>query len=246
MIPPQQRLEPGDRARGEINKWLVIHSKFAGCDRQTQLDFQRLAIGQAAQEVRTVHNHTAAPARFGIVLRHVRRAQQFVGGAAMNPAQRHPDAGPDMDRARVEPDRLGQRRDHRFARGDHIGHRTRRRQQHGKFVAAQPRHHTLVADHPGQTVGGFHQNPVAGVVPAGIIDQLEPVEIEKHHGKTDRIGARRFLPLDHRRIQPRVERGTIGNPGQRIVIGQKPHTGFCQMAIGDIADEAPKTGMPAR
>ena len=51
-------------------------------------------------------------------------------------------------------------------------------QQHAELVAAEARHGVGVAHRVAQQLGDFAQHAVAGEVAAGVVDDLEAVEIE--------------------------------------------------------------------
>ena len=66
-------------------------------------------------------------------------------------------------------------------------------QQHHKFVATETRHGVALAHGVAQTRRHHPQHLVASIVPIGIVDRLETVEINEHDAET-RMGM--FVLLD--------------------------------------------------
>ena len=64
-------------------------------------------------------------------------------------------------------------------------------EQHGELVAAEPGDGVLGPHRAGQPVGGDLEQPVAGVVAQGVVDLLEPVQVEQ----AERDGAAGALGL---------------------------------------------------
>src|SRR4051812_3342051 len=89
--------------------------------------------------------------------------------AAVDRAQRPAEAGPDVGGGERALDVLDDRRRRAPRSLD---------RQHGELVAAQARDRVLGPDPPSQSVGAGDQQPVAGVVPLGVVDRLEPVEVD--------------------------------------------------------------------
>ena len=92
----------------------------------------------------------------------------------------------------------------------------RAQEQHHELVAAQPCDRVALAQLLDEPVGDTLDDLVPGDQPQRIVDQLEPVEIDQHH-RQQLAGATR--PLD-RLGQAVVEQQAVGQPGQRIVVGE--------------------------
>ncbi len=112
-------------------------------------------------------------------------------------------------------------------------------QQHHELVAAQPRHRVALAQPVHEPVGHTLDDLVAGGEAQGIVDQLEPVEIDQHHGE-QLAGATR--PLD-RLGHAVVEQEPVGQAGQRVVVGEAAQGLLGLLAAGQVAhhqhDHAP-------
>jgi hypothetical protein len=96
--------------------------------------------------------------------------------------------------------------------------------------AVGQQHAELVTAEPCDRVGGPHprldqardlaDQPIAGRMPAGVVDQLELVEVDVEHRVAAAVVAHRL----HRCLQPVVELAPVDQAGQRIVrrlVGQR-------------------------
>ena len=87
-------------------------------------------------------------------------------------------------------------------------------EQNAEFVATEARQHIAAADVPAHGVGDFAKQLVAGDVPAGIVDDLELVEIEKQQ----RMVAVVFVGTHQQLFCSLFERMATGKAGQIVMI----------------------------
>ena len=88
---------------------------------------------------------------------------------------------------------------------------------HDEFVAAEPSHHIFDANDRTQTFGNRLKQGIAAVVPKGVVDLLEAVEIEEVHGDA-------VMPQGEngkRRLQTFDELRAICQTGQRVVMREE-------------------------
>lgn len=149
-----------------------------------------------------------------MVHRGVGVAQDVLRGGVIDGAGRDPQAGPDRELLAVEIDHLGQaslipasdRQD--VERVDVV-------QQDRELVTAEPGagvHRTqLTLDAGADRV----QDAVAHLVPEGVVDGLEPVEVEEDHDER-RLGA---VPQSDRVLEPKEKVPPVRQPGQCVVEG---------------------------
>ncbi len=102
----------------------------------------------------------------------------------------------------------------------------------GELVAAPSGQGVLRPQEGTQALGHLHQHGVADQVPDGIVDQLEPIEIEKEHCHegVPAIEATQRVP------QPIHEHRAIGDTGQWIGRSLVLEVEFGLPAITDVAD----------
>ena len=102
-------------------------------------------------------------------------------------------------------------------------------QQDQELVAAQPRQHPLALE-PAQPPGDPPQQPVARAVAEGVVDELEVVEVDEQQ----RDRAARARAAVHAAAQLGLELGAVGQPGQRVEVGQARDLLLGAQALGDV------------
>jgi hypothetical protein len=85
--------------------------------------------------------------------------------------------------------------------------------QDDELVASEPRHHVAGAHGAHEPAGDPAQQRVAGVVAEGVVDRLEVVQVDEHHGGAPRAPRR----LGQRPGDVVQEQVPVGQPGQRVV-----------------------------
>jgi hypothetical protein len=110
----------------------------------------------------------------------------------------------------------------------------------GRILEVIDQHHELVPAQPRDQIGGAHaarqslanplQHLVAGVVAEGVVDVLEPVEVDED----DRQMA--VVPLGPHHGPPEVvgEEVAVGQCGEFVVVGQPPDLVLGAMPVGDV------------
>ena len=88
---------------------------------------------------------------------------------------------------------------------------------HDELVAAQSSGNIIDAGNRAQPLGDRLEQEITGVVPEGVIDLLEVVEVDEVHGEAPAPQAE-----DGKRILQRLDQlGAIGEAGQRVVMGEE-------------------------
>ena len=90
-------------------------------------------------------------------------------------------------------------------------------EQHRELVAADAREHLAVAQGRLQHRRQAAQQLVAREVPEGIVDAVEEVDVEVEQ----RVGAALALGVRDRALQALLERLAVGQPRERIVVGEE-------------------------
>ena len=174
VLPAHQRLEAGHRAGPPVDLRLVVDHQLLVAQRPGQL------LGAGAVGGRPVAAG-AAPALgggLGVVHRGVGGLQQVGDGAAVVGVDGQPDGRGDRPADLVETDRLGEL-------GEEVlgspleGRRVGCGEEQGELVAAQAHREVLGGgDGPGPLTD-LDEHPVTGVVPQGVVDGLEAVQVEQ-------------------------------------------------------------------
>ena len=225
MAPAHQRLDTGDAAGGQLDLRLVGEEQLVGIERAAQLGFEFEARHRARAHVFAVDDAAIAARGLGLVQREARGAQQFVGEAAMVGEQRDADGAGDEEIAVPDQERRGERRHDVVDGGLHVGIGLQVADGHREFIARQSRQRhgdravTLELEEGAEARGHGLQQRIAGAVADAVVDALELVEVDAHHGETLAGGGRlaaRFLEqlqqvLAIRQLRQRIEERQLAN-----------------------------------
>src|SRR5690606_30610262 len=103
-------------------------------------------------------------------------------------------------------------------------------QQHHKFVAAEPSHGIFLPNTPLQPLRDLAKQFVTGIMPQGIVDPFETVQIKEHQGCRLATSA----AATNHVIQPIPEQLPVGESGQRIVESQPVQLRLGRLELGKI------------
>ena len=187
MRPPRQHLDPDRRAAAEVDQGLVVGLDRVLGDRLAQVAFEE----RPRPDLRVHAGLEAAEAVAPVEL----RPRQGDVGAVHEVAQTHAarvrlgdaDAGADLD-ARAVAEEEGLREDRDDPRRDGVellrgSRRTAALAEHEReLVPAEPRDQVSFAHDAAQSGGGELEHGVAGGMSVGVVDGLEPVEVDQQDG----------------------------------------------------------------
>ena len=103
-------------------------------------------------------------------------------------------------------------------------------QQHAELVAAEARDRVRIAHRFAQQLGDFAQHAVAGEMAAGVVDDLEAVEIEVTQHVRRLAAPRRFRGF----VETAFELAAVHEAGQRIVRRLVRHLAMQAAQLGDV------------
>jgi len=112
--------------------------------------------------------------------------------------------------------------------------RVRSGQQQDELVAPEPRDGVAVAHHGPQALGDLDEQGIAHAVAERIVDVLEVVQIQEHHGQ----GRAVLLGHADRMLGAFGQQGPVRQPGERIVVGQPVDALLVVLAVVDLAVQA--------
>nr|WP_228430773.1 hypothetical protein [Baekduia soli] len=213
VVPAHERLDAADVAGAQLGLRLEEDLELAEVQAVAQLAGEAQARGRVALVALVVDLDAGAPA-LGHVHRDVGAAHERLDvGAVVGPG-RDADAGLDAERDPLDLDGGGEldeqppRQLHGMVGG--VG----APEDDGELVTAQPRDEVLGPDAAAQALGDLAEQQVAVHVPERVVDLLEVVEVEQHHGRAGVVladgGAQRVL-------QPRAQHAAVRQPGERVV-----------------------------
>ncbi len=212
VVPSQQRLHPDDAAVEERHLGLVVQGQLAVVDGLAQRGQQAQPVGRVTVAGRVVHLDLGV-ALLRLVHRHVSGTQQLLDVHAVLRGQRDAHAALQLQRDVTELERLLQRGQHPLGDLAGVDPGQHPRQVEGELVAAEPGHRVVRAQHPTDPHGHHLQQPVPYMVPQGVVDLLEPVEVEQAQPEGLRVGAFECL------LEGPQEVLAVGESGQRVVQG---------------------------
>ncbi len=101
-----------------------------------------------------------------------------------------------------------------------------------EFVAAQPAHRVFDTYRVQQPLRDGAQHGITDIVPQGIVDVLESVEVDQHDGD--------LLPVSlgqlHRHSQTLRKQLAIREPSQRVMVGEKIDPLLVDLLLGNVLD----------
>jgi hypothetical protein len=100
-------------------------------------------------------------------------------------------------------------------------------EEHGELVAAYAGYQIGALTFRQKSASDLDQTLVAGAVAEGIVDHLEPVEVDEHQGAPSLLGATDFCKSG-------LKLGAVGKAGHHIVLGDIPHMVEKSLLLGNV------------
>ena len=229
VLPADERLVAEQRLVAQVHDRLVEEPQLLVVQRVPQVGLQLQGVDVAVAERALVHLD-AGPAAVGLGPgeRALRLAQQVVGGHVG--AEGEADAGRQGDLALVHEERLVEDAE------QPVGQRAQPVEvldvlgDDEELVGAEPDGGVLDPGAPAQPVGDLAEQQVAGLVAEGLVDGLEPVDVQVHQADLQpaAAGQRDGVP------QPVGERAAVGQPGERVGEGAADQVVLGPAAVGDV------------
>ena len=186
MIPAHQRLEARHGAVLEPDDGLVQQHDLVALERVPQLGLQRQTIAPARAHRRLEHFDAVAADALAVIHGELGVFQDLFLARRLSLGKRQADRGGEQDFAVVEGDRSAQGlADGIGESGDAVGLALGEQQQ-AVLIAAQPRQGILRLEQAAEPPRQRQQDRIADRDPDRIIDLLETIEIDHHHGRPDR------------------------------------------------------------
>ena len=120
---------------------------------------------------------------------------------------------------------------HHALDADHVLHALEHDEE---FVAAEARHEVARPHVAAQALCDLHQERIARGMAVPVVDLLEAVEIHEHAGDLVALAPR---ALD-RLLERRRKAHAVGEPGQRIAVGERGDALARERDLGDVAPDA--------
>ena len=229
--PAQQHFHAMQAARGDIDDGLVKQFELLQRQRRAQAAFQVEVQGRRLVHRLREELVIIAAIALGVVHGRIGMAHQGVDIAAIVRIQADADRRRDVQHVAVERKGGRQRLD------DLLGHARRfvgvadARHQHDEFIAAQARHRVAGAHRAAQPGSHFLEQHVARHVAQRIVDGLETVQVDEHHGQL----APGALRGQHGPFQPVRQQRAVRQARQVVVVSHVMHARLGLAPLGDLA-----------
>ncbi len=190
MLPPHERLEPGDLSRRQRDNGLIVQAEFASLDGPAQVCLELQSGNGPVPHLAVEYLAACAAARLGSVHCRVRIPQHGFGRLIVRCARGDPDTGSGEDLLSVQGERHRERFLHTLGHAERIADVADVLQQHGELVTAEssdrmvqlePRYRVARSQAPLQPPCDRHQQLVSHDVAEAVVDQLEAIQIQEQH-----------------------------------------------------------------
>ena len=214
MLPAYQRFQFGHVPTAQVEDRLVVHTQPALFkQRQAQLFFQLQGDRRASLQAVIEEIQAVASVVLGLVEGQVGMLEQLFGCAAIVREDTYTNAGghDHVPSAQVDGvfhplhDALGQVAG--FVAAVQAG-------DHAELVATKTRNQVVAAGSGLDVVGDYLEQLVTGVVAEAVVDALEMVDVEEHHGQAVFAG----LSFDQTLGENLVESAAVEQVGQGIIV----------------------------
>ena len=229
VLPADERLVAEQRLVGQVDDRLVEEPQLLVLQRVLEVGLQLQRVDVVVGE-RTLVDLDAGAAAVGLGPgeRALRLPQQVVGGHVR--AEREADAGREGDLALVHEEGLVQDAEQPVGQRPQPGEVLDVLRHDEELVRTEPDGGVLDPGAPAQPVGDLAEQHVAGLVAEGLVDGLEPVDVQVHEadlqpaaaGQRDRVA------------EPVGERAAVGQPGERVGEGAADQVVLGPAAVGDV------------
>ena len=234
MAPAHQRLDAGHGAALQRDARLVVQEELLALDAAAQARFHRQALERAALGDAAVELVVVLARLLGAVHRGIRVLHERLLVLAVLRIEADADARGEEELALADHHRLHERGEH-LARRDfrlrafaHLG------EHDHELVAAQARHHVARAQRVAQPPRRLIQHGVARLVAERVVDHLEAVEVDEHHGERALVAPRALASG----VQELAERRAVRQPGERVVAREVADAPLVELARRDVAPDA--------
>src|SRR5882762_10911054 len=188
MLPTKQHLR-ADRLKALADLRLKVKRELILNDGRPQFVLNDNMLVQDGLHVLLEEPQGVAPRLLGLVHGKIGMLDQVRRGSGVQ-IEIDPNAGRQVKGRRVEPIGFGERRQYLFADQLRLVHgrsplAVQPLQNDRKLVASEARDGVAFAYNPAEPICHLNEHQVANIVPAGIVDRLEIVEVDQQHRSID-------------------------------------------------------------
>ena len=215
MPPPGERLGRDDLAAAQVESGLVVEEQLAARDEPAQLAGEPAPVGGGGRR-RGVEDRVADACALRVVHRGVGPMHERLRVGPVLRMDCDADARADVGGRAVEVDRLVQCPLHAKCAVERA-FEVDAAEHDAELVAAESRDRVARPQRAGHPLRDRAQHGVTRGVAVRVVDLLEPVDVDHHHGDSLAVPAR----LSQRDVEPVVEERPVREPGERVVEREK-------------------------
>ena len=231
MAPARQGLEAHQPVVAQVEQRLVGHGQVASFERHAQVAFELQTARGLGVQAGVEQGITRFASGLGLVHGDVGIAQHGFGRLVAHAAAGDADAGTGVELGACDVNRQLQGGQQALGQVDRHGIAFEVQCQHRELVAAEPGDDVVGPELVLQTARHLHQELVAGVVTQAVVDELEAIKVQKHHGKA-------LLGMVDGRLhggaQMLAKAAPVGQAGQGVVEGDVLQAGLGIAPRGDV------------
>ena len=236
---PHERLDAHDAAGAQVDDRLVADTQALLVDRASQHPFRAEPPDRRRPQVLIEDLRPVPPPILRPVQRQVGLLQEAVRNVVGVGGGRDPDAHRADEFLRADPERLPAGLGDPLAQRDRLALVGQVLRDDHELVSPETSEGVRWTDELQEALRHRHEDPVADQMAQGIVDDLEPVEVQEQH----RQDARSAIEPVERVLQPVHQHVAVGDPGERV--GRRPvlQKDVRLLALRDVADGSDDEGL---
>ena len=238
MRPAYQRFRAGNLSRPQIDLRLVVQREFLPFQGAPQTLLDGLPLHGADVHGRLEKLIALAPIFLCLVHRGVRVLDERLRIQAVVGIDAHANAGGDVKIVLVDGMSLRHRLQHSSRRDGSIFRLFHFGKQHDEFIASLPAYRVRAAHAIHQAFCDGLKKFVADRMSQGIVDVFEAIQIQKQHRDFFRVTRRQ----GDRLADPVVQEHSIGQAGQKVVLGRMGHLQRHRPGRAHVAENDDRSG----
>ena len=247
-LPANQRFHRIHALGGDVKNRLVHQKQLRPVQGAVQFGLDAQALRQRGlllrQHMRAFGGEkvaAVAPVLLDAVHRRIGAAQQFGTGFTVFREHADADAGRHRQLDAFVAERGACRLQHVFSQRGQVGLRVVGQQQ-GKFIPAEPPHAGADRGQGAQAVRKLAQHHIAGLVPEGVVDRFEAVQVNEDQAKRRAGLAGRLAGL----VQLGIKVAAVGQAGQLVALCQMQNDGLLLQPLRHLGNQGADGGRQHR
>ena len=238
MPPTRERFPSAHDLGAKVDDRLVVRLELVSGESDADLIQQASMVVDVLAQARLEHAELVTTVELGFVQRDVGVLEQCVGRRDLRAAETGADADRGLEHGAVRIERPTRSLDDGGRSSPKVGFVAHAVKHDRELVAPKTGHEVGAPDGLRQSPTRFLQQLVPDRVSVRIVDRLEAVDVDDAHGQD--LARRPGTGT----VDVRLERATVGQARENILVSQEPQSFFRLSLARDVlddADEAPRS-----